>query len=118
MAEAVDVATRAVGHSPLDRDAYWVLGLANYRAGKWAESVSAHERSLTMQEDDGGWEWFFMAMSHWQLGHGEKAKQYYTQAVDWLKNQQPQRREAQRFRTEAAEVLGLKTGIAEKPLKP
>ncbi len=46
--------------------------------------------------------------AHWQLGEKEKAREWYDKAVQWMDNNQPANDELRRFRSEAAELLGIK----------
>ena len=68
---------------------------------------------LDKSQKDGGnsWQWFFLAMAHWQLGEKDEARQWYDQAVEWMEQKQPDNDELRRFRAEAAELLG----ISEQP---
>ena len=34
-------------------------------------------------------DWFFLAMAHWQLGEKDKAREWYDQAVQWMDKNQP-----------------------------
>jgi hypothetical protein len=52
-------------------------------------------------------DWFFLAMTHWQLGAKDKARAWYDRAVQWMDKNQPDNEELRRFRAEAAELLGL-----------
>jgi hypothetical protein len=49
-------------------------------------------------------------MAHWQLGETEQARTWYDRAVQWMDKHQPQDEELRRFRTEAAELLGVGSG--------
>ena len=46
-------------------------------------------------------------MAHWQLGNKEQARRRYGRAVEWADKNQPADAQLRRFRTEAAELLGL-----------
>ena len=60
-----------------------------------------------MQLSNGGnsYDWFFLAMAHWQLGEKEKACQWFDKAVQWMDKNMPTGRDLGRFRAEAAELL-------------
>jgi hypothetical protein len=51
---------------------------------------------------------FFLAMAHWQLGHKTEAREWYDQAVQWMKKYKPIDEELRHFRTEAAELFQVK----------
>ena len=63
-----------------------------------------------MELGNGGdsFDWFFLAMSHWQLGQKDKAREWYDRAAQWMDKNQPTDEELRRFRAEAAELLELK----------
>jgi hypothetical protein len=65
------------------------------------------QRSLELAKGGDSSEWFFLAMTHWQLSDKVEARQWYDKAVEWMDKNQPQNDELQRFRTEAAELLGI-----------
>jgi hypothetical protein len=67
-----------------------------------------------LRQGGDAFDFFFLAMAHWQLGHKDEARQWYSQAVGWMeKNQEaltkdrPHAEELKRFRAEAAELLGI-----------
>jgi hypothetical protein len=51
------------------------------------------------------YDWFFLAMAHWQLGEEEKARQWFDRAVQWMDKNTPKGSEFGHFRAEAAELL-------------
>ena len=63
-------------------------------------------------------DWFFLAMSHWQLGDKKQARQWYDQAVAWMDKHMPQNEELIRFHAEAAEVLGEKSPPPRREVAP
>jgi WD40 repeat protein/tetratricopeptide (TPR) repeat protein len=61
------------------------LGVAEYRAGRYAQAITTLEQSLAAgsgQSD--AFDLFFLAMAHHQLGHREEARGCYERAVRWL----------------------------------
>jgi hypothetical protein len=52
-------------------------------------------------------DWYFLAMAHWQLGKKDESRKWYDQAVEWMEKNQPKNEELRRFRAEAAELLGF-----------
>ena len=52
-------------------------------------------------------DWFFLAMSRWQLGDKEAARKWYDQSVEWMAKNKPNDKELIQFRGEAAELLGV-----------
>ncbi len=61
------------------------LGVAYYRAGQWRQAVEELNRSETAGPGESfGYNAFFLAMAHWQLGEQEESRRWYDQAVAWL----------------------------------
>ena len=86
--------------------AFWnTLGVVLYRAGDWPTAVTALEKSMELRTGGDSFDWFFLAMAHWQLGDKEQARKWYDQAVVWMDKNQPQNEELLGFRTEAEELL-------------
>ena len=53
------------------------------------------------------YDWFFLAMAHWQLGEEEKARQWFDRAVQWMDKNMSKGKELGRFRAEATELLKI-----------
>ena len=102
--QAVVWAKKAVEGEP--RPSYWnTLGVANYRAGNFKDSLTALDKSMSLTKGGDGFDWFFVAMAHWRLDNRVEALNWYGKAVDWMEKRQPQNAELRRFRMEAAELL-------------
>jgi serine/threonine protein kinase/tetratricopeptide (TPR) repeat protein len=105
--QAVRAAKKAVTVGQEERDHWRTLGIAQYRAESWTETVEAITKSMELSQGGDSLDWFFLAMAHWQLGEKDKARQWYDQAVEWMDKNQPKNEELRRFRAEAAELLEL-----------
>jgi serine/threonine protein kinase/WD40 repeat protein len=114
--QAVELAQQAVELAPKE-GLYWnTLGVAHYRAGNYPDSIAALEKSRQLQAGQlAAFDYFFLAMAHWQLGHKDEAQNCRAQAVEWVqKNQEALKKnpvyddELRRFRAEAQELLGVK----------
>jgi tetratricopeptide (TPR) repeat protein len=77
------------------------------RAGDWKPAIATLEKSTELRDGGDASDWFFLAMAHWQLGHKDEARTWYDKAIEWMDKNQPQNEELQRFRAEAAELLGV-----------
>jgi tetratricopeptide (TPR) repeat protein len=111
---AIEVAKKAVELTPEDAMAWQILGWAHYRAGDWKTSIAALEKSMALQTNPKGgdsWQWFFLAMAHWQLGNRDEARKWYDRAERWMDQHAPNNEEGRRFQSEAAQLLK----IEEKP---
>jgi serine/threonine-protein kinase len=115
---AVEAAKKAV---ELDRQSSWKwqsLGWAQYRAGDWEASIEALEKSIALQTSPKGgdpWQWFFLAMAHWQLGNQAEARKWYDQAAQWMEKHAPNNDELRRFQAEAAALLKIEEKPKSKP---
>ena len=63
-------------------------------------------------------DWFFLAMTHWQLGDQEQARQWYDQALQWMDKNNPKDEGLDRFRAEAAQLLEAHRQAEKKTAKP
>jgi tetratricopeptide (TPR) repeat protein len=87
---------------------YWnTLGVANYRAGDWNAAITALEKSMELRKGGDSFDWFFLAMVHWQLGEKDKARTWFNQAAEWMDKNQPKNDELRRFRAEATELMRI-----------
>jgi tetratricopeptide (TPR) repeat protein len=104
---AVKLATRATELEPKNAGYWSTLGVAHYRAGNWQPALESFEKS--MQRADGGnsFDWFFTAMTYWQLERRDDAKQWYAEAIAWMNENKPDNQELIRFRAEAAHLLEI-----------
>jgi uncharacterized protein HemY len=105
--KAIELAEEVVELSP-QKGIFWnTLGVARYRSGDWQGAVDALNRSMQLRQGGDGFDWLFLAMTHWQLGHQEQARKYYQQAVNWMEQDKERLQDAelQRFRAEAEKLL-------------
>jgi uncharacterized protein HemY len=82
------------------------LGVAQYRKGDWKAAVEALMKSAQLRNGGDSFDFFFLAMAHWELNEEEEARAWYDRAVAWMDRNAPQNEELQRFRAEAATLLG------------
>jgi tetratricopeptide (TPR) repeat protein len=106
-AQAVTLAKKAVEIAPKKGAYHNTLGVAHYGAGDWKAALGSLEKSMELRKGGDSHDWFFLAMTHWQLGAKDKARAWYDRAVQWMDKNQPDNEELRRFRAEAAELLGL-----------
>jgi eukaryotic-like serine/threonine-protein kinase len=104
---ALTLAKRAVELDPTNPDLPITLGIAHYRTGDWNAAIAALETSARLRQGGNGFDWFFMAMAHWQSGNKEEARRWYDKAAEWAKQRRPRDEELTRFRLEAAGLLGV-----------
>src|SRR5262249_51634310 len=65
---ALELAKRAVEMAPKKIFYLYTLGIAQYRAGKWRSAIETFNELMELQKFLTGFDYFFMAMAHWQLG--------------------------------------------------
>jgi WD40 repeat protein/Flp pilus assembly protein TadD len=113
-AQAIELARKAVTLVPEERTFWNTLGVAYFRAGHWSEAITSLTKATELPAAElEGLDTFFLAMSHWQLGEKEKARQRFDQAVQWMDlNQELFRRDQASMenlrlaRFEAEELMG------------
>jgi eukaryotic-like serine/threonine-protein kinase len=106
-ARAVELAQKAVELSPKDVGIWNTLGIAHCRNDEWKAGVEALTKSMDLSQGGGAFDWFFLAMSHWNLDNKEEARKWFEQAVAWMEKNEPQNEQLLRFRAEAAALLGV-----------
>jgi tetratricopeptide (TPR) repeat protein len=85
---------------------YFDLGAALYRTRKWKEAVAALEPTAARPDGENTVATaFFLAVSHWRLGHEDEARKWYDRAVEMARNE-PQNAELRLIRAEAAALMG------------
>jgi tetratricopeptide (TPR) repeat protein len=105
---AVGLAKKAVELAQAAPEFRNTLGVARYRAGDWPGAIEALAKSEELAPGTSvGFNAFFLAMAHRQLGHQDEPRQWYDRAVQWTEKNQPEDEELRRFRAEAAALLGL-----------
>jgi Flp pilus assembly protein TadD len=104
---AVELAKKAVELAPKEGNRWNTLGVARYRSGDWKAAVDALSKSMELSKGGDSFDWFFLAMAHWQLGDKPQARSWYGKAVPWMEKNQPENEELLRFRSEAAALLEM-----------
>jgi len=116
--EALVHARRAVGLNPEGFNV-GTLALAEYRAGHWAESLAAGERSLAMTKGGDANVWFVMALASWRKDEKDKARTFFDKAADWaMKHPRTNDDDQRQLWIEAAELLGRPGPPPPKPAMP
>ena len=105
--QAVKLAKRAVELAPKNPGYPNTLGAAYYRTGDLKAAIAAFEKSMKLRKGGDSFDWFFLAMAQWKLGEKDKARELYERAVRWMDKNKPKDEELRRFRSEAAELLGV-----------
>jgi tetratricopeptide (TPR) repeat protein len=107
-ARAILFAKKAIDLVPQDGHFWNTMGVAHYRAANYKPAAEALQKSMQLRKGGDSFDFFFLAMAHWQLGDKKLARKWYGQAVRWMEKNRPQDEEMARFRAEAAALLGIK----------
>jgi serine/threonine protein kinase/tetratricopeptide (TPR) repeat protein len=102
---AVRLARKAVADQPQTANYHNTLGVAYYRSGDDKAAVAELEKAVSLRAGGDSFDWFFLAMAHRRLGNRDRARNYFDQAVQWMKQHQPQDDELRRFCAEAAALV-------------
>src|SRR5262249_23708705 len=95
------------GH-PEKVDNWNVLGIAHYQLGDYASAIVALEKAMSLRPEKHPADQLCLAMAHWRLQHVRQAHECYNEATALMNKNRVQNRDLLRFRTEAAELLGIK----------
>jgi serine/threonine protein kinase/Flp pilus assembly protein TadD len=105
--QAVTLAKQAVKESPEDGTFWSTLGVAQYRRGQWKDAVASLKKAKRLGGHSGIEVPLFLAMAHGRLREMEEAHTCYHQAVQRLQKHEYPPEEANRWRAEAAKLLGI-----------
>jgi tetratricopeptide (TPR) repeat protein len=106
-----------------DGRSYQLLGVANYRAKRWAAAIDALQDGMSLRNGGDAFDWLMLAMAHHQLGASELATQYYDQAINAIESGEPvssfvfiHRRQLAEVRQEAESVMNVQLQTASSSL--
>jgi predicted Zn-dependent protease len=110
---AASLALRATQLVP-DNKFYWrTLGTVQFRMREWAGARESLRRADELRPTESGITDCVQAMVAWQLGDREAARSLLDDANAWSDLNRPGDDELQRFREEAASLIGAKAAVAE-----
>ncbi len=110
---ALPLAQKAVALEPQNWSSLNTLGVVYYRLDRFQNAIEALERAGAANKDGAtAFEWFFLAMSHHQLGDPAKSEDCYKKALEWRKAQSKLSpgwaEELDAFQAEAEAVMKIK----------
>jgi tetratricopeptide (TPR) repeat protein len=112
---ALPLAENAVRVEPKNAAYRNTLGVVYYRIGRYREAAEVLRGNLESQEDrDLPCDLYFLAMIHHRLGDAGRAREYFDLADRWRRTRERSDGpddELTAFRTEAAELLGVKERV-------
>ena len=95
---------------PENYGAWMVLGMAQYRSGEWADARTTLLKAIELNGSNNHFHAScFLAMTYWQLGEKETARQHYDHAAKVFEKIHSDSETKLGFRDEAAELLGIKS---------
>jgi tetratricopeptide (TPR) repeat protein len=111
---AIALAEKAVKIFPYDGTNWYALGVAEYRAGDFAQAVDALSKMRRLQNGEsyqyyGFSGTFVYAMAYWQTGQLDAARQWYDTAITEMNKFYPGNPELRRYRAEAEALMWLKS---------
>ena len=112
--EAVALAKRAVELAPKQGGYFNTLGVAQYRAGNYADAIEACEKSIELASTGTSHDFLFIAMGHSQLRQQDEARKWMEKATAWMDDNAPDDEELIRFRAEAEELIKAEAEEAEE----
>jgi tetratricopeptide (TPR) repeat protein len=103
---AIRYAKQAIALAPEDRRFWNTLGVAHYRAGDLSAAAAALRKSMDLKAGGDPYDWFFLAMIHWQQGDRAEAHAWFDKSVAWMYTNTLMTEELIRYQAEAAAMLG------------
>src|SRR5262249_47563061 len=111
---SLELAQKAVKLSPDPVEFYGTLGIARYQTGDWNGAKADLKKALdflAVQAANEFWnqaaDGFFLAMALWKLDEKDEARNSYDKAVECMKKHPGDTSYLERYRMEAAKLLGL-----------
>src|SRR5262249_5224280 len=80
--KAVKLAQMAINLNEGQWEDWNTLGVAHYRCNKLPEAIKALEHSCRKSGGGNAFDFFFLAMAQYQLGHVDKAREYYEKGME------------------------------------
>jgi len=99
------LARQALDQIPDDGNVWNTLGVAQYRAGRWTDSVASLQRSMALRHGGDSNDYFFLAMDDWKLGRLDEARSWWKKGAEWMDRNAPDDADLKRFRSEAVEMM-------------
>jgi tetratricopeptide (TPR) repeat protein len=106
-ADALALAKEAVRRDPRAGNFWNTLGVACYRAGDFRGAIEALWKSMALRSGGDGYDWFFLAMAHWQLGDKKQAREWYEKGAKGMQTMRPEQYDLPGFKAEADVLLRI-----------
>ena len=101
--EIIERAEKAVEAEPKNGHLWHALGESLFDSGEWQAAIAAFEQCN--QLGGSAWQWFFLAMAHWQLDNQAEAHKWFYRSISWMDEVQDSRLSERQ--AEAAGLLRL-----------
>ena len=112
---AVKFAKKAVEFAPDSGAFVNTLGVAQCRAGQYAEAVDSLKKAVELHDGGNSSDFFFLAIAHWHLGNKDEARRWHKKAVEWMAEHDSSNHELLGFRTEVNQLLDASATPDENP---
>ena len=107
---ALELAKLVIEEAPDDYEIWRIRGIAAYRVSQFAEAEQALRKSLELKSDATPEPSLFLAMTCWQLGRLDEAREWNRKASAWFQANPNAPPSMVRFREEANTVLSREPG--------
>ncbi len=104
---AVELARRLPEMLPSRHEGWNTLGVALLRARAPREALVAFQQAMALHSGGDGFDWFFVAMAHQDLGHHAEARRWFDRADRWTVDEWYFHIELRSIRNETAAYLDL-----------
>jgi tetratricopeptide (TPR) repeat protein/tRNA A-37 threonylcarbamoyl transferase component Bud32 len=115
LSKAIECAKKAVATEPRNSNYWNTLGVACYRAGQHEEALRAFDKSMMLSHGGDGFDWFYVAMTHWKLHNAPQAIEYLHRAQDWTRAEQVAAKDLSGVDEEAQGLILEKTSQQSHP---
>jgi hypothetical protein len=83
-------------------------GVMFYEAELWRRAVRHFAKSAELRRGGQAFDWYYLAMAHWQLDEKEEARRWFEKAEQWTREHVKDDEELGKLREQAAAILALK----------
>ena len=113
-ARAIEFAAKAVAIEPRNPQYWRILGVAQYRTGKWRGALDSFDKSMFLQNGGEGLDWYYASMAHWQLGEKDRARELFRKAEAWREKERVGSAEIDGLDREAANLIAAKAARIDR----
>jgi tetratricopeptide (TPR) repeat protein len=117
-AHAVELIQEIVKTIPQSGGAWTALGMAQYEAGDWEQSIQSLQKSVELRNVGGSVDWFLLSMAESHRGQTDEARKQYERGMQLMQTNKTEAKDLGAFfRAEAEELLKI-AGKEQTPKSP